>query len=200
MLGVVGIQREHEQTQTRAKQRRARPVDRRAGRGMSLRAAPAAKDQPGRTHRRQRQVQPEDKPPAARAGGGGRHRGAVDRADHAARFLQRGDRPEGKGAHAVAVEVGCKRQAERDQAAASEALDESTSDHPRQTREVPRSGCRRYRGAGREGGHARGVHRDPAANVRIRAEQRHRDHVAGEEPGHDWRRRLEMLDREADVS
>ena len=200
VLGVVRVERQHQQCEAQAEQQCTDPVDR-GGAGRCWKLHPARRDDQARgADRRQREVEPEHKTPAA---GGGRRRGErgpIDWPKNAARLLQRCNRAEGQSARLAAIEIGGESQGERHQPAPAEALDEPAGHQPGQSGKVPESGCRCHHRGSRKSGHASDVHGHAAPHVRVRTEQRHGDDIAGEEAGHDRSPLLETFDRQADVA
>ncbi len=158
MVGVIGIQRQHQQANADAEEPGTEPVDTAACCGSvgvsRTRDGATPRQDPKAAEGGERQVEPEhETPPSSRSGRGGEGR-AVEGTEHAAGFLQPGYRAERNGAPCVAVEVCGERQRERHQAAAAQALKDAAGHQPGDAAEGQQS-----RGGGddrarREPGHA----------------------------------------------
>src|SRR4029077_1319306 len=97
------------------------------------------------------------------------------------------------------IEVGGKGERERDQSAPTQTLEEPARNEPWEPCESPHACGRGDRGSRGEDQHADRINGCAAAHVRIRAEQRHRHHVAAQKTGDDRSGLLEAVDGQANV-
>ena len=134
------------------------------------------------------QVDHEDHAPV----GHGQDQRAVERTDHAAELLHRGDDAERDAPALDRVEIGHEREGGRDQAAAADALEEPPGHQTRQV--VRRSRHQRADGEQHQGGDQHG---HPAAEVGHAPDQRQHRDVPEQEARDDRRPPLELVERDA---